>query len=76
MYHEDEIMKWHSMRYHTKLVEIAAYVAWIFEYGMPNVLHATPLVLDYSRPLGNIDTIKEFTDILVPHSAATLDGCG
>jgi hypothetical protein len=30
---------------------------------------------DHCCTIGNVDTIKEFTDILVPYAANTLDGC-
>lgn len=68
MYHAAGIiLKWCGMRDRTELLEITA---WLSSCVQP--IHFT-LVRDHSRPLRNIDAIKEFTDILVPHFAATLD---
>ena len=36
---------------------------------------ATSLLLDRAL-LGHVDTVQEFTDILVPYTAETLDGGG
>lgn len=68
--------EWHGMRGHTELLEITAYLAWLLSMVSNPSSFNTSLVRDHRRPVRNIDTIKEFTDILVPHFAATLDRCG